>query len=149
MHRASLIRARLQSPELGQHEPMSKRFSRYAIKSSHIFARPSSQANNNAGMGSHSRDGHRPPDAPRGSDLRIAHVIAPGAVGGAESVVRALALGRQRFVGPTMVVALVEQPGRHPYAEGLRRQGIPTAEIETGRRRYVSEARAIARVLRD
>jgi len=48
-----------------------------------------------------------------------------------------------------MVVALVEQPGRHPYAEGLRRQGIPTAEIETGRRRYVSEARAIARVLRD
>ena len=57
-------------------------------------------------------------------------------------------MGRQRFVGPTLVAALVEQ-GRHPYVEGLRREGIPTAEIETGRRRYLWESRAIARVLRD
>ncbi len=83
------------------------------------------------------------------SDLTVAHVIAPGVVGGAESVVRALAIGRHKFVGRTVVAALTQEPGRHPYVEGLRKEGVPTVEIDTGRRRYLSEARVLAKALRD
>jgi glycosyltransferase involved in cell wall biosynthesis len=88
------------------------------------------------------------PREPVRSDLTVAHVIDPGVVGGAESVVWALATGRNRFVGRTLVAALT-QPGQHPYVDGLRREGVPMIEVETGRRRYLAEARALAKALRD
>ena len=71
-----------------------------------------------------------------------------GENGGAEFV-RALPIGRHKFVGRTVGAALTQEPGRHPYVEGLRKEGVPTVEIDTGRRRYLSEARVLAKPLRD
>jgi glycosyltransferase involved in cell wall biosynthesis len=75
---------------------------------------------------------------------RVAHVIAPAFVGGAESVVRSLAMGAPGAGLAAEVVALVQLEGAHPYVERLRRAGLAVAEIRCGRRRYRKEARAVA-----
>jgi glycosyltransferase involved in cell wall biosynthesis len=82
-----------------------------------------------------------------GPDRTVAHVIAPAAFGGAESVVRALASGRQRLGGRTEVIALVEGDGPHPFVDDLRGMGVSTHGVSCGRRRYWAEARAVADLL--
>ena len=77
----------------------------------------------------------------------VAHVIAPGAVGGAESVVRILAAGRHERMGHTHVIALVDRTGSYPWVEALRGQGVPITTLVSGRRQYLTEARTIAESL--
>jgi glycosyltransferase involved in cell wall biosynthesis len=80
---------------------------------------------------------------------RVVHVIAPAPTGGAESVVLNLAAGIRRAAGDAAVVAFVESPGAHPFAEQARRAGIPVTELRSGQRRYRAEARALAAILKD
>lgn len=75
----------------------------------------------------------------------VTHVIAPTPLGGAESVVRALARGRQGCVD---VAALMQTVLVEPFVNAARKDGIPVSEITCGRRRYFAEARALAAHLR-
>jgi glycosyltransferase involved in cell wall biosynthesis len=81
--------------------------------------------------------------------LTVAHVIAPGPVGGAESVVKALAIGRRELDGPTVVIALTDGLAPHAFVEWLRQAEVPTVEVAIRGRRYLSEIRALRDVLRD
>ena len=80
---------------------------------------------------------------------KVAHLIAPNAVGGAESVVRVLAAGRHARLGRTEVIALVPQPASSPFVDALRDVEIPVSEVWGGSRRYVAEAAAVASVLKN
>lgn len=81
--------------------------------------------------------------------MKVAHLISPASVGGAESVVRIIANGRHRSLGHTQVIALVKQYDRHGWVESVRGDGVPVTEILAGNRRYVSEAQKVAQVLTD
>jgi glycosyltransferase involved in cell wall biosynthesis len=79
----------------------------------------------------------------------VVHLIAPARVGGAESVVRALASGRRDRGGATEVVALLDGPEPHPFVEGLRGLGVPVHVVRCGRRRYRAEARVVSELLHE
>jgi glycosyltransferase involved in cell wall biosynthesis len=83
----------------------------------------------------------------RNSHTRVVHLVAPAPVGGAESVVRGLASGRRRYSGHAEVVALVGDSGTEVFLQQLRASGVPTAEVREGHRRYLAQARAVARLL--
>lgn len=75
--------------------------------------------------------------------LRILHLIAPAAVGGAESIVVALAAGH-RAAGHDVRVAPILEPGSgegHPFLSALASEGIPAAPIIVGGRDYFGERR--------
>lgn len=79
---------------------------------------------------------------------KVIQLIAPLPVGGAESVVRALASGMHRSGRDVEVVALVEDPGAHPFMDRVRNDGVPVTAVCCGRHRYLAEAREVARLLR-
>lgn len=81
------------------------------------------------------------------SELRVVHLVAPAAVGGVESVVRTLASVRRGHSGHAEVVALVDDREADVFLQQLRVSGVPTAEVREGRRRYLSQVRAVARLL--
>ena len=72
------------------------------------------------------------------------HVLAPGAVGGLESVVRMLAEGQQQR-GHRVAVGLVvdESTEPHPLVESLRGAGIAVREVPVRPRAYLAERRRI------
>lgn len=73
------------------------------------------------------------------------HVLAPGAFGGLESVVRTLALGARGSAVDVQVAAV--GPGAdiaHPFLAPLAAAGIGVFPIRTGARAYLSERRAVA-----
>jgi glycosyltransferase involved in cell wall biosynthesis len=77
---------------------------------------------------------------------RILHLIAPAHSGGAESVVRGLALaGAGQGLQPT-VAALLQDNAPSPFVEQLRRDGTQVHEVRCGRRRYLTEARVVERI---
>ena len=79
----------------------------------------------------------------RGPLPTILHVLAPAAVGGLESVVRALA-GGQAARGNKVHAALVVEPGiRPPLAALLRAEGVQTHVLELGARAYRAERAAL------
>lgn len=80
--------------------------------------------------------------------IQVAHVIAPALVGGAEAVVRELALSSASAGLEAGVVALIQSAEPHPWVEGLRKAGARVDEVRCGRRRYRSEARVVADLLK-
>jgi glycosyltransferase involved in cell wall biosynthesis len=80
----------------------------------------------------------------------VLHALAPGAVGGLESVVRALATG-QRARGRDVAVALVLEPdvaADHPLSTALEAAGVPVDRLLVPPRAYLGERRAVARAIR-
>lgn len=78
---------------------------------------------------------------------RVVHVIAPQDVGGAESVVRALAKARNATGAETAVAALVPPGSRHPFVEELEAEGIPVRAVQAVPRRYFSHMRELSLAL--
>lgn len=78
---------------------------------------------------------------------RVVHVIPALALGGAEAIVAALAIGRHRRGWPTEVVALLPtgSPDPHDFVEGLRAEGVPTLAVRSSRRGYWTEGLALRR----
>jgi glycosyltransferase involved in cell wall biosynthesis len=76
--------------------------------------------------------------------------VAPGTVGGIESVVRALAGGHARRGHAVRVVAILDAPddGRHPWLAALREDGIETVALHLPGRRYLRERTEIAALCR-
>ena len=86
----------------------------------------------------------------RGTPVPVLHVIAPAPFGGAESVVRALAAASRSAGRPFHVAALLQDPAAAaPFTDELRAEGARVTEISCGRRRYLAEARAVARTARE
>lgn len=80
---------------------------------------------------------------------RVVHVIAPSPVGGAESVVLALASAGG---GEASVIILNQVSDRddpqHPLTTQLRNRGIRVDEVRCGRRRYRREVQEVRELLR-
>ncbi|HXE57977.1 MAG TPA: glycosyltransferase family 4 protein [Gemmatimonadales bacterium] len=75
--------------------------------------------------------------------LRIAHVVAPGPVGGLERVVCALALGHRRCGHAVRVVAtLGEHEPEVPFLAELRDGGVEVTTLRLPGRAYADERRA-------
>ena len=80
---------------------------------------------------------------------RVAHIIAPAPIGGAEAVVRALALAASRSGREALVVALLDDAAPHPFVAQARADATPVIEVRCGRRRYLAEARRVGELLRE
>ncbi len=80
--------------------------------------------------------------------LRVLHAIAPADFGGAETVVRALAQGARAAGCDVRVAVLIQHAGSHPFVAELQAAGVPVDEIRCGRRRYLSEVRALSALIR-
>lgn len=78
----------------------------------------------------------------------VLHVIAPAAVGGAESVVLALSEGLAAAGHRTAIAAVVDGPAPHPFVADAHSRGLCVTEIRSGHRRYRRQARAIAEAAR-
>jgi glycosyltransferase involved in cell wall biosynthesis len=74
----------------------------------------------------------------------VLHVIAAAHHGGAESVVRGLALASAGAGYRATIAVLIQAAGSHPFADRLRADRLDVAEIRCGRRRYLSEVRVLA-----
>jgi glycosyltransferase involved in cell wall biosynthesis len=85
-------------------------------------------------------------DSPRRTILQI---VAPGEVGGLESVVLALAAGQTRR-GHRVIVAVVSEPrdAEHPFVAALTAAGVTSVPFELQPRAYLKE-RALIRELCD
>lgn len=81
--------------------------------------------------------------------MTVVHIIAPAPMGGAESVVAALASARRES---TAVIILHQGAAPDtpelPLTRVLRQAGVTVEEVRCGRRRYVAEALMSARVLK-
>lgn len=89
------------------------------------------------------------PSGPSGEPLRILHLAAPVAVGGAESVIRLLAAGMRRRGHDARVLAVVEPDAElGPFREGLEEAGVPLEVRRLPARAYLREARAVVRSCR-
>jgi glycosyltransferase involved in cell wall biosynthesis len=84
----------------------------------------------------------------RSRHTSVLHVIEPAPFGGAESVVAALSRGALARGLPVAVAALVQDAASPPVYPALRAAGVPIHEIRCGRRHYIAEVRALARLLR-
>lgn len=86
----------------------------------------------------------------RRDGLSIVHLVAPGVVGGLESVVRALAGGQARQGHTVRVAAVLDTPdGPHPWLEQLTSDGIAVVPLHLPGRRYLRERAAIAALCRE
>src|SRR4051812_9944743 len=61
--------------------------------------------------------------------LAIIHVLAPGVVGGLESVVRVLSSGQRRAGHDVRVMCVLDSAGPHPYVESLERAGVDVRPV--------------------
>lgn len=80
----------------------------------------------------------------------VLHLLAPGAVGGLESVVRALAVG-QHTRGRAVTVGLVLEPSAatsRGLADALESDGVAVDRLVVPPRAYLAERRAIAEAMR-
>jgi glycosyltransferase involved in cell wall biosynthesis len=91
--------------------------------------------------GSHTRsDNHHP---------RIAHLICPQVIGGAETVVRLLAAARTAMNRATTVVTMTDLGDHHPLVRGLRLAGVHVVVLPLLGRRYGKAADLVAGSLAD
>jgi glycosyltransferase involved in cell wall biosynthesis len=82
--------------------------------------------------------------------MRIMHLLAPAEVGGLETVVATLAAGQARGGMSVMVATLVDDHGRHEvWRAGLVEKGVEVFPLLVRGRRYLSERRAVAELLKD
>ena len=82
-------------------------------------------------------------DDPRRNEMgrrTIVQIVAPGEVGGLESVVLALSAGLMDR-GHRVITAVVSEPrdGQHPFVTALNRAGVTTEEFSVPRRAYLKE----------
>ena len=78
------------------------------------------------------------------STLNVCHVLAPGAVGGLESVVQALAMGQHRAGTRVAVVSIIGPGESDPLLHrALREAGIEVVGLLIPPRRYLREWRAL------
>jgi glycosyltransferase involved in cell wall biosynthesis len=80
--------------------------------------------------------------------LTILHVVAPGPVGGLESVVRALAVGHHARGHQVRVVAVLDgpRPAVHPFLDSLEAAHVTVMPVTVGARAYRMERAAITRI---
>ena len=89
---------------------------------------------------------HSPPR----DTLRVVHLVAPGPVGGLESVVRRLVTGqRSHGIDATVCAVLDLDRTRHPFVASLEQAQVPVAEIPLPPRAYLREYRELRGVLTD
>lgn len=101
---------------------------------------PGGAGGTTAGARPLARSGSRP-----GGRLNIHHLLAPAVVGGAESVVRALAVGQRRAGHDVAVSAILTAGGAEPYfLSALEREGVRVFRIAVPARAYLRE-RAMVR----
>lgn len=84
-------------------------------------------------------------DRSRDDSPRVLHVLAPGSVGGLESVVLALAAGQTR-AGHHVRVACILPAGtgkEHPFVLALEGAGVSAVQVPVGGRAYLAERAAI------
>ena len=79
--------------------------------------------------------------------LRIAHALAPGSIGGIESVVRLLAAGQQAAGHRVDLITVVDEP-EHPFLDQLREQNLPVHPIVAPDRAYRDEIAQFRECLR-
>jgi len=80
---------------------------------------------------------------------KILHILAPGEVGGLESVVRSLASAQQAQGHLVAVAAVVDRESpEHPWITAARAEGIPVYPCPIPPRAYHKERAAIARICR-
>jgi glycosyltransferase involved in cell wall biosynthesis len=84
----------------------------------------------------------------RSRALRIQHVIAPAPVGGAESVVRALASGQSRNGHAVAVTAILSDGSRPPFLDALERDGVQVFRVAVATRSYLRERAEVAALCR-
>jgi len=78
----------------------------------------------------------------------VLHIIAPGLVGGGESVVVGLARGlRGDGVQASVATVVHSDPERHPVIRRLQEDGVPVHPVLVPHRAYVRERRAVHRLL--
>jgi len=75
------------------------------------------------------------------------HVIEPARYGGAETVVKALARGAARRGNPVHVVTLHQTDAPDPLAPALASEPLVITALRCGRRKYRTEASALAELL--
>ena len=80
---------------------------------------------------------------------RVLHVVAPGDVGGLESVVGMLATGHRRAGLDVRVAAVLSGGGGEAFVERLTARGVPVTPLRVGARAYLAERAALTRLLRD
>lgn len=83
------------------------------------------------------------------SPISVLHLVAPGAVGGLESVVRALASGHMRRGHTARVAAVLDSDRPHPWVDALRSDGVEVIPLVFPGRRYLRERAAVAAVCRE
>jgi glycosyltransferase involved in cell wall biosynthesis len=82
--------------------------------------------------------------------LAIVHIVAPGEVGGTESVIRGLAIGHHRQGHQVHVIGVVElEPQVHPYLRSLSDAGVRVHALHLGTRAYLQERRIVRRMLEE
>ncbi len=79
----------------------------------------------------------------------IAHLLYPGSFGGAESVVRSLAVGRAAAGRPTHLLAGYRNDADNPLFGALRSGGVHVTPFRSRGRHYAGEIGAVARLLRE
>jgi glycosyltransferase involved in cell wall biosynthesis len=80
--------------------------------------------------------------------LVITQIVAPGVVGGTESVVRALAVGHHRRGHEVHVIGVVEpEPRDHPYLRELSAAGVTVHPLHLRSRAYLTERRLVKDIL--
>ncbi len=80
----------------------------------------------------------------------VLHLIAPGPVGGAESMVERLAYGQQCADQRPVVVTVLTEAGAPPsLVTALERDGVDVRRVRAVGRAYVREARMVTRIIRD
>ncbi len=91
----------------------------------------------------------RVPPGGAGSAHSILHVTAPGAVGGLERVVQALAGGLRRAGHDARVAAVLDAgTGSTPFLAGLEAAGVPIVTVSLPPRAYFDERRRLADLFR-
>lgn len=80
----------------------------------------------------------------------IVHIVAPGVVGGTESVIRGLAIGHHRQGHQVHVIGVVEpEPRDHPYLRSLSDAGVTVHALHLPNRAYIRERRIVRRLLQE
>ncbi len=81
------------------------------------------------------------------ANAEVAHLLAPAAVGGLETVVRSLVAAQRACGAPARVVSVIDGPASDPFLTALRQRGIPVQTIPGQGRAYWREARLVAAAL--
>lgn len=78
----------------------------------------------------------------------ILHVVAPGAFGGIESVLRMLAVGQTELGHRVGIVCVLDDvAGRQPFEEAVDGTGVELIPVRIAGRRYVRERRRLQRII--